>query len=869
MPPISPDRWRVLSPYLDEALEIPPDRRAAWVAAVSTRDSALGADLRSLLAEHDVVHQERFLDGAVLDPRATAAPGLAGQVLGAYKLLAPIGQGGSGSVWLAERCDGRFQGRAAVKVLNQALVARSGEERFMREGTILARLRHPRIAQLIDAGVSPAGLPYLVLEYVDGQAIDRYCDAHALGVEARIQLFLDVLNAVAYAHASLTVHRDIKPANVLVSTDGQVKLLDFGIARLLERNDEWGEMPAKSGPVTREVGRALTPEFAAPEQLSGGAVTTATDVYALGVLLYVLLTGQHPAGRAVDSPLTLVRAIVETEPPRVSDAVVSHNEAKGALVEHAARCGTTTSRLQRTLRGDLDTIVATALKKNTAERYASVTALADDLRRYLRHEPISARPDTVRYRTKTFVKRHTRAVGVAAAVVVMIAAMMTVHTIRLSAERDRAQREAAKAIKVSELLMGLLTRADPYAPRTTAEPTARHLLDAGAAQVQAELAGQPELQAEMLTLIGRTYRRLGVYDRAQPLLEQALAVGHQAFGAEHVRVAQTLHDLGTVLADRGDYPAAGRSLEQALAMRRTLLGPGHADVAVTLAELGRVYQDEGRNDRAEPLQREALEIRRKQLGERDRETAVSLSDLASVMRLKGDLASAESLLRLCLEINRDARGADHPNTATTMHDLALITASRDDQGAAERQLREALAVQRKALGDTHPLVAITLNNLAKVLAASNRYDEAAPVLQEALDIARPALGSRHQLVAIYTINAGAVQLALRQPAIAEALVREGLRIRAHAPGIVPTRRRTFPEDDWSTGATRSLLGAVLIALARYDEAEATLIDARHDLEALVPARDQDVKLTTARLVDLYVAWGKPDKAAAYRSLLSP
>jgi serine/threonine protein kinase/Tfp pilus assembly protein PilF len=869
MPPISPERWRALSPYLDEALEIPPDRRAAWVTAISTRDAELGADLRTLLAEQEAVQQERFLDNAVLDARTTVAPALAGQVLGAYRLISPVGQGGSGSVWLAERCDGRFQGRAAVKVLNLALIARAGEERFKREGTILARLRHPSIAQLIDAGVSPAGLPYLVLEFVDGQTIDHYCDERALGIEARIRLFLDVLDAVAYAHASLTVHRDIKPANVLVSTDGQVKLLDFGIARLLEPTDEWGAMVAvKSGPITREVGRALTPEFAAPEQLSGGAVTTATDVYALGVLLYLLLTGQHPAGRAVDSPITLVRAIVETEPPRVSDAVVSRTETEMARAEHAARCGTTTSRLRRTLRGDLDTIVAKALKKNTAERYASVAALADDLRRYLRDEPISARPDTLRYRTKTFVRRHRGMVGMAGAVVLLAAAMTSVYTIRLSAERDRAQREAAKAIKVSELLMGLLTRADPFAARTTAEPTLRHLLDSGAEQVQTELADQPGLQSEMLTMIGRTYRRLGVYDRAQPLLEQALASGQQAFGAEHVRIADTLHDLGVVLGDRGEFAAAGRHLEQALAMRRKLLGE-HPHVAVTLAELGRMYQDQGMNGRAEPLQREALEIRRKLLGEKDPETAVSLSDLGSVLRLNGDLSGAESLLRQCLEINRAARGEEHPNTTTTMHDLALITASRGDQRAAEWQLRYVLALQRKTLGETHPIVATSLNNLARVLVASRRYDEAATLLQEALDIVRPRLGSRHQLVAIYTINAGAVQLARRQPAIAEALLREGLRIRLQAAGVLPGRRRTLPDDDWSTGATKSLLGAALVAQARYVEAEGTLLEARAELEAMAPVRDQDVKTTIGRLVELYRAWGKPDKAAAYRALLSP
>jgi tetratricopeptide (TPR) repeat protein len=610
----------------------------------------------------------------------------------------------------------------------------------------------------------------------------------------------------------------------------------------------------------------MTPAYAAPEQLSGGAVTTATDVYALGVLLYLLLSGQHPAGHALRSPATLIRAIVDTEPRRVSDAVVSQPESEEALPQHESRYGTSPSRLRRALRGDLDTIVSKALKKNPSERYASVTALADDLQRYVRHEPISARPDTLRYRTARFVRRHAGGVAASAAVVLLVSGLTVVHTTRLATERDRAQREAAKAVKVSELLMGLLTSADPYAIRDrSGEPNVRALLDAGAEQVQKELVGEPELQAEMLTSMGRIYRRLGLYDKAQNLLEQALASGQKAFGAEHVRVAQTLDYLGVVLVDKGDHAAAGRSLERALAIRRKLLGAEHADVAVTLVELGRLYQDQGLNDRAEPLHREALAIRRKVLGDEHRETAVSQSDLASVLRLNGDLSGAETLLRQCLETNRKTRGEDHPNTFTTLHDLALITATRGESRSAELLFRQVLAHQRRTLGEKHPIVATTLNSLSRVLVGERRYDEAASALQEAVDIARAALGGDHQLVAIYTLNFAAVQLLNQQPAAAETALREAMRIRALAPDIVPSRRRTFIEDDWSLGAAKSLLGAALLALRRYDEAEAALLDARRDLEALRPARRLDLAVTNTRLADLYVAWGKLDQAATYRA----
>ena len=859
--PLSPDRWRALSPYLDEALSLTSDDRVAWLAALRDRDPALVDDLADLLAEHDGLQASRYLENAG-DAGAVAAPSLAGQVLGAYRLISPIGQGGMGSVWLAERCDGRFEGRVAVKLLNVALLGRSGEERFRREGTFLARLTHPHIARLIDAGVSAVGQPYLVLEHVDGHAIDRYCDERTLGVDARLRLFLDVLDAVAHAHANLIVHRDIKPANVLVSVEGRVKLLDFGIAKLVTGDTSADTGSAEAAVLTREAGGPMTLQYAAPEQLAQGAVTTATDVYSLGVLLYVLLSGQHPAGEAVRSPVTLMAAIADEEPRRLSDTVVGGAETADALARHAANCGTTPARLRRLLQGDLDTIVAKTLKKAAAERYVSVTALADDVRRFLRHEPISARPDTLQYRTARFVRRRAGAVTAAAVAVVAIAGLTAYHTNRLATERDRAQREAAKAAKVSEALTGLLIGADPIANRATPDGlTARGLLDASAARVEKELADLPDAQAEIFTVIGRMYRRLGMYDRAQELLERALVSGRAAFGPQHPSVAQTLNDLGGLAAEKGDYQAAAASLESALNVRRALYGQQDTAVADTLAELGRIYQDQGLNAQAEPLHREALAIRRALLGDGHGETAVSLSDVASVLRLNGDLAGAEALLRQSLDVHRRTRGDSHAVTATTLHDVALVTAAQGDRAAAETLLRQAMDIHRKALGDHHPLVAVTLNSLSRVVRDQGRLDEAAAALEAALAIARPALGNEHQLVAIYSCNLAAVQLARKKPEAAEVLLREALRIRSQAAQLVPNRRRIFPEDDWSVGATKSLLGAALTALRRWDEAESVLLEARHDLDAMTPSPRRELEVVAARVAELNATRGTQGRAA--------
>ncbi len=854
MPFPSPERWRAISPYLDRALELSHEQRLAWLASLRAEDTTLAADVEALIEQRSVLSQEGFLAGDP-PPRPTHAS-LAGLAIGAYTLRSLVGQGGMGSVWLAERNDGRFEGRVAVKLLNASLIGHAGEERFRREGQILARLRHPHIAHLIDAGISPLGQPYLVLEHVDGQRIDQYCDAAKLGVEARIRVFLEVLAAVAHAHANLIVHRDLKPSNVLVGTDGQVKLLDFGIAKLLEP-----EAPSiEATTLTREGGGVLTPDYAAPEQVTGGPVTTATDVYALGVLLYLLLTGRHPAGDERQSPADRLKAIVDTAPQRLSDAAnPTRSQTPATVVDNAAKRATTPDRLRRLLRGDLDTIVAKALKKNPQERYSQVGGLADDLKRYLDLQPISARPDTLTYRAAKFARRHARGLAAVGAAVLLLAGLVGFYTARLAAERDRARLQADKASKVSALLTELLTGADPYrTPTETGEPTVRALLDAGAERISKQLAGQPELQAEMLTVVGRVYQRLGARDRAQPLLEEALAIGRRVAGPEHERVAQSLNDLGVLLREKGDYAAAGPMLEQALAMRRRLLGSEHADVAVTLVELGRASSDQGSPERAEPLLREALTIRRKVLGEEHRETATSLSDLAALLRQKGDLAGAELLLRQCLAINRKVLGEDHPNLGATLNDLGLIAGAKGDFSAAEQLFRQALATNRRALGDRPPNVSTNLSNLSRALLEQGKYDEAASVLQEALRIAGPVLGADHPLMGGYLANLARVHLARREPVTAERLLRQALGI----------HRRVHPENDWRIAVSKSLLGASLTALGRYQEAEPLLVDAQSVLKDIPGPQGREARATLTRLVALYEAWGRPEKATPYRALAS-
>jgi eukaryotic-like serine/threonine-protein kinase len=857
---VNSERWRLVSPHLDQVLDLDPEERQRYLAGLAGEDPELAADLELLLDEQRALHDEQYLEH---DPQAlistvvghggngrdgrdgggggsAAESHLAGQVFGAYALVRQLGAGGMGSVWLARRNDGHFEGLAAVKLLSAALLGAAGTSRFRREATILARLKHPNIAQLIDAGVSEAGQPYLVLEYVEGEPIDGWCDSRALDVEARLRLFLDVLAAVALAHANLVVHRDLKPSNVMVSKDGRVKLLDFGIAKLLEGDS--GEGPPTQ--LTLEAGRPFTPSFAAPEQVLGDSVTTATDVYALGALLYLLLAGRHPSARPGASPVQLLRAILEADPDRLSDVFRDPSAA-----QEAAERASTPERLRRELRGDLDTIVAKTLKKRPAERYGSVAALAEDVRRYLAKEPILARPDSLSYRTGKFARRHARSLAAAAAAVVVLVAVVAFYGTRLADERDRAT-------QVSGFLTDLLSHADPY-ESGQGEPTVRSLLDAGAERARQDLAGRPDLQREMLTLLGRIYRQRGAYEAALPLLVEAVALGRRTLGPS-AELAESLNDLGVAQRQLADIETARATLAEALAMRQAVLGPEHPDVAVTQVELGRALRDLGRLDEAEVQDRASLAIRRKALGPAHHETGVSMSDLGQVLKRKGDLAGAEILFRDTLELTRKSSGPRHPDTGTSLANLGLVISDRGDHATAEAMLRESLAIARASLGREHPNSAQRSVSLAGVLRLRGKLAEAAAMHEEALAVSRPALGPDHPAVALQEVSLARVYLDQDRPAAAEPLLRHALAVHRQGGAV----------DDFRLEAAHSLLGEACTRLSRFAEAEPHLLRAREILRLIPGTNDletREARDNLARLVALYEAWGRPEQAAVYRT----
>jgi eukaryotic-like serine/threonine-protein kinase len=672
---LTPEQWRVLSPYLDQALTLSGEARAQWLTSLRTQDPVIAQQIEVLLQEQLEAEQKGFLKNGPLFARGD---GLAGQTVGAYKLISLIGQGGMGTVWLAERSDGRFEGSAAVKFLNVAVVGRGGEERFRREGGILARLSHAHIAKLLDAGVSESGHPYLVLEYVAGEPIDNYCERHSLGLTARLQLFLDVLDAVAHAHVNLIVHRDIKPTNVLVSNDGQVKLLDFGIAKLLEAEGQEGTATQ----LTREAGSALTPEYAAPEQITGAPVTTATDVYALGVLLYVLLTGQHPAGPRQRTAADLLKAILENEAPRPSDVLLSRSAGKSHPVWTFVDA--------RQLRGDLDTIILKTLKKDPAERYASVNALTQDLKRHLRNEPITARPDTVRYRVTKFVRRHRTPVVLASlAILATLGGLVgtVLQARKARAQRDFALRQVERSEVLNEFHQFLLSDAAP--------------------------SGQPLKVNELL-------------QRAEQIVERQ----HSENDANRV---QLMISIGRQYLEQDEQRSARRVLEHAYTLSR-----GLSDVAIRAsascayaAALARDFELE----RAEQLYQEGLK-------ELPQETQFALERVSclqagtEIVQENGNIREGISRAEAAHRVVKESPFDSDVLELGRWTDLGKVYSSAGLDAKAVEAYERAGALISSVGRDQTASAAVLFNNWALALDQSGRPLEAEKLFRRSIDISK-------------------------------------------------------------------------------------------------------------------------------------
>ncbi len=756
---IDPVRWASLSRQIDELLDLAPAERERWLDSLAVGDAAGAGELRSLLRSRDDASAVDFMSGsagaAFLPVRAEAR-----DQLGAWTLVEMIGEGGMGSVWRARRSDGRFEGEAAVKLLRSGLFDPSAQERFRREGAILARLRQPGIAQLLDAGVTPRGQPYLVLELVDGKPMDRWCAAGSLGVRARVELFLQVLDAVAAAHGQLVIHRDLKPSNILVDEAGRVKLLDFGIAHLLPRQDD-----VEQTALTRENALALTPRYAAPEQFQNGELSMSTDVYALGIVLYELLTGVHPGGLLPGAP------------------ALAHMQA--ALEGRHVAASVAAPALRRELRGDLATILATACAVEPAQRYASALALREELQRHLANETIVARPATVGYRLAKLVRRRPLETAAVVAVIVAVPAGAYVQAAvllsfglgtgvalwqlrRARKEADRARAEQQRATAVTSFIASTFSQA---VPREGAGGivTAADLLHSAHARVRDELRGQPLVAAELLAIVGDSFHELGDVTAARAVLPDAVERCEQAFGRTH---PITLHDrvgLAYARGGQGELAATERMLPALLADLRGAMPASASDLAAALRHSSYALTKRGDADAAVGALEEALAIAREHLGPASRHTLVTVGLLANTLATFDRNAAAIEVLEPAVATARELYGAKRPNT-----ELARLEGFLGSSMTAVGRLSEAEKLLRTALADQWALDGCDTirNNYTRQMLAIVRAKRGD--LEEAIALMRQAVAADAKLNATPTVDTGTITAMLGEMMVESGQFDEGL-----------------------------------------------------------------------------------------------
>jgi serine/threonine-protein kinase len=820
----SADRWTEIEGLLDLALELPPEERSGFLARACGEDAALRNRVQRLLDSCE--RPDGWLDGQA---PAYAAPlvGCAEEAataeaarIGPYRIVGEAGHGGMGTVYLAER-DEPYHQRVALKLVRGGLALDDHlVRRFVEERQILASLEHPRIARLLDGGITPEGLPWFALEYVEGLPIDRYTELHRLPVEARLELFLAVCDAVQYAHRNLVVHRDLKPSNILVTADGQVKLLDFGLAKLVA-----GGQSAE----TRTGLRLMTPEYASPEQFRGEPVTVASDVYSLGVLLHELLTGRRLYRLAGRSPLEVERALLEQEPERPSASVAD-------------------ARLGRRLRGDLDTIVLTALRKEPSRRYPSVERLATDLRRHLTGLPVTARPDRLAYRAGKFVRRHR--LGVAAGGTILLSFVGGFAATLWQARQ--VAREAARSERVTEFLVSLFREADPEQARGR-EVTARELLERGERRLDSLLIQEPDVRARLLGVLGVIHTELGLYGRADSLLARAVALTRQSRGDQSPELAARLAEWADALSEEAKFDAADSAAREALAIRRRRAGPDDSSVAATLRALGGIASNRGRNDSAEAFYREALTNDRRHYGDGHLAVAQDLNDLGVVLQQSGKLPEAESAAVAALAIRRKLLDPTHPSLLIALHNLGVVRHAQGDYEESERLKREVLEQRRRLYPQGHPDVAIALNELASQLNDRGRYEEAESLFIQARTMQRALLGPAHPETITTVNNLAVLRYWKGNLSGAERDMRE----------VLHNWSKTLGEAHQNTLTALTTLSAILRERGNYREAELLLRRALASRQKLFGDTHEDVAQSWSHLGGLL--YRKGDAAGAQRA----
>ncbi len=795
------DHWERIQNAFHEALSLPSDKRIAYLEQTLGDSPDLRAEAESLLESYET--DPSFLEDSPVKMDSVDStfdsPTRTGTAVGPWTITERIGEGGMGTVWRAERT-GDFDQQAAVKIVKRGMDSEHVVARFRAERRILASLDHPDIARLYDGGITEDGLPYFVMEMIEGGTpIDRYCLDRDLPLRDRLIFFTRVCSAVHYAHQNLVVHRDLKPSNILISRAGDVKLLDFGIAKLLDTEDD-GDV----SPLTRTDMRLLTPEYTSPEQFRGEPVTTAADVYSLGLLLYEMLTGAKGHALTNRSLTDMARVVCDEDPPRPSTRV-------GAGAGDVRLAGAVP---EPRLRGDLDNIVMKAMRKSPDERYASAKALADDIGRFLDYEPITARPQTVRYQFGKFVRRH-RFGSVAAALLMVLVigfgAAMAVQSSRIARQAREIALERDKAQEVATFLQDLFAVAAPTQSRGETV-TARELLDRGSARLETELTSDPHLQSGMMQVVGEVYTNLALFPQAESLLTRALTIAQGDWPGAEANEAATLHSLAKLRFTETKPLEADSLFALAVAAAEDVWGRKHLETARYFDDYAKLKSELGELDRADSLHREALAVFEAEYGRQSVETADILSNLSSNLRLLDRLDEAEALEREAYAIRRQEFGEPHTAVAASITNLAWVARARGEYAEAESLARVALAQHRILYPDNHPNLANAMTNLAGILQQNQKWDEAVSIYKECREMVREVYGEESAQYVRHLNNLASLYIRQQQFAEADTTYR----------ALLPLLDRHLGEKHPVTTSVRANYSQVLAGFSDFEGAAGIL-----------------------------------------------